>query len=91
MQREHTWTKKDAHTIIRNALKYILRHTKAYWYDKPAMNATMILASISKELRREILAKSAFNQNEDTRDRNGVGEHLSCDRGAETMDESPAR
>lgn len=89
--RRETWTLHEAHVLIRNACKYILRHTKAYWYDKPAQESVKILAKLSKELRGEILAKSAFNQNEDTRDRDGIGEHLPCDRGTEAMDESPIR
>jgi hypothetical protein len=49
-----TYTLSDAVEILKNAHYYIMRHTKGFWYNKAAMDASKILASKASDLRQEI-------------------------------------
>jgi hypothetical protein len=49
-----TYTLSDGLHILREARKYVYRHTKAYWYDRPAQEAMKILGAKVKELKEEI-------------------------------------
>lgn len=80
---EDGWTLQDGIEILHNAHYYIMRTSKAFWYDKTAQETSKILAKHTSDLRKEL------KESEDTGDRNRVGEHLPCDGGGQVVDEGP--